>query len=397
MYRKKYSLAIFLVGVFTFASISMAAESRSQDYSPNVHWVFCIDTSGSMKAKGSMDLLKVITEKITSDFTDVDKKIVKVGDRITVFSFDEEVRLEATSLYQTENDIIPIRDKLKQMNKRRGSLTFISEAVVKATDFTKKYNEFFHTNALYVFTDGKSEPYSPRWPKAKIEARKKRDAQNFEKISLQGQEQGMNVWVGVLKWEAFEDAKSLVSRMGESGHLVDLTDLNRLPVEKALHDFAQSVRTKVRLAGAKDIDFGTVPYKGDPLYQRRISVDIQTDSFGKSPNITGRIHFRPDNPSELSDGYPVKIKTTNDKLVLDFELARYSNLKPGTYKGKLKLAPSQLHFGALEIEPSELDIQFKKAGLISFYAWRTVVGCGLGLALLCYLAPRVRRKMPLKV
>ena len=101
MYRKKYSLTIFLFGVFTFASSAMAVETRSQDFSPNVHWVFCIDTSGSMKAKGSMDLLKVITEKITSDFTDIDKKIVKVGDRITVFSFDEEVRLEATSLYQT--------------------------------------------------------------------------------------------------------------------------------------------------------------------------------------------------------------------------------------------------------------------------------------------------------
>ena len=82
MYPKKYSLAIFLAGVFTFASISMAAEYRSQDYSPNVHWVFCIDTGGSMKAKGSMDLLKLITEKITSDFTDIDEKIVKVGDRV---------------------------------------------------------------------------------------------------------------------------------------------------------------------------------------------------------------------------------------------------------------------------------------------------------------------------
>ena len=168
-------------------------------------------------------------------------------------------------------------------------------------------------------------------------------------------------------------------------------------MEKALHDFAQSVRATVRLAGAKDLDFGTVPFKGDPPYQKRIAVDIQTDTFGVSPNIVGRIHFRPDNPSELSDGYPVEIKTTKDKLVLDFELARLGSLKPGTYKGTLKLAPSRLHFGALEIEPSELDIRFKKAGLVSFYAWRTVVGCGLGLALLFYLAPRVRRKMPLKV
>ncbi len=35
-----------------------------QNYSSNVHWVFCIDTIGSMKTKGHMDLLRSITEKI---------------------------------------------------------------------------------------------------------------------------------------------------------------------------------------------------------------------------------------------------------------------------------------------------------------------------------------------
>ena len=71
-----------------------------------------------------MDLLKVITQKISNEFIDVNKNIIKAGDRITIFSFDEEVRLEATSLYQTSNDIVPIRDKLVAMNKRKGSLTF---------------------------------------------------------------------------------------------------------------------------------------------------------------------------------------------------------------------------------------------------------------------------------
>ena len=62
------------------------------------------------------------------------------------------------------------------MNKRNGNLTFISEAIVQAVEVSGKYDKFFHTNALYIFTDGKSEPYSSKWSKAKIAARKKRDA-----------------------------------------------------------------------------------------------------------------------------------------------------------------------------------------------------------------------------
>lgn len=142
-------------------------ECWAKTYSPNVHWTFCIDTSGSMKKKGHMDLLKLITEKITKKFLSTKKNIINPGDRITIFSFDEDVRLEVTSLYQTESDILPVKDRLKKMNNRNGSLTFISEAIVQAINFTIKYNQFFHTNAVYVLTDGRSEPYSPKWPQGK--------------------------------------------------------------------------------------------------------------------------------------------------------------------------------------------------------------------------------------
>jgi hypothetical protein len=103
--------------------------------------------------------------------------------------------MEATALYQTEDDILPIREKLKLMNNRKGSLTFISEAIVQAIDLTNKYSRFFHTNALYVFTDGKSEPYSPKWPKKKIDATKAKDAKNFKKISLFGKNNELNIWL----------------------------------------------------------------------------------------------------------------------------------------------------------------------------------------------------------
>ncbi|UCF83844.1 MAG: VWA domain-containing protein [Desulfobacteraceae bacterium] len=397
MFRKKCGIAAVLIAISIFLSVVIGKECWSKEYSPNVHWIFCIDTSGSMKAKGHRDLLKLITQKITNEFTDIKRNIIKVGDRITVFSFDSDVRLEMTALYQTENDILPIRDKLNQMNKRSGKLTFISEAIVQAVDFTRKYKKFFHTNALYVFTDGKSEPYSKKWPKAKIEARRAKDKENFKKISLSGKDQGLNVWLGVLKWEAFNDAKSLVKKMGKGGHLVDLTDFNRLSLEKALNDFAQTVRSKVRLAGVKGVDLGTIPYDSARPYQKNITWNIETDKANEVPSIMGRINFDPDNPSEMPQGYPLDIKTTADKMVLNFRLARSEKLRPGIYKGKLELLPSQASFGALEIEPSQFSIEFKKAGFVSFYFWRVLMLSLVCILILFFLVSKIKRKMPIRV
>ena len=368
------------------------------DYLPNVHWVFCIDTSGSMKTKGQMDLLKEITDRITKEFIDNKDKILRVGDRITLFSFDEDVRLEATSLYQTDNDLIVLKNKLEEMNKRRGSLTFISEAIVQAMEITNKYSKFFDTNALYVFTDGKSEPYSAKWPNEKIEARKKRDQDNFTKISLSGKESGLNVWLGILKWEAFDDGQRLVKNMGKGGHFVDLTDFNRLSVEKALKDFSETVRIAVQLPKARDLDFGTIPYRnGDYNYNKSISLAMETDKKNTRPAIMGHIQLDPENPSEIVQNLSLPIETTEDKILLNFNLKDVDKLKPGTYKGKLKLYPSRKHFGALVIEPAQLNVEFKKSGFIGFYAWKAILGAVAGLLLLFYLTNKIKRKMPIKV
>jgi hypothetical protein len=397
MFKKKCGIIGALITISVLFDVVINGDCWSKEYSPNVHWVFCIDTSGSMKMKGHRDLLKLITQKITNEFTDIKKNIIKVGDRITVFSFDSDVRLEVTALYQTENDIFPIREKLKQMNKRSGNLTFISEAIVQAVDLTHKYREFFHTNALYVFTDGKSEPYSNKWPKAKIEARRTRDKENFKKISLSGNDKGLNVWLGVLKWEAFNDAQSFVKKMGKGGHLVDLTDFNRLSLEKALNDFVQTVRSKVTLAGVKGLNLGTVPYDSALPYQKNITWNIETDKENQAPSIIGRINFDPDNPSEIAQGYPLDIKTTIDKMVLNFRLARSAKLRPGIYKGKLELLPSQASFGALEIEPSQFDVKFKKAGFVSFYLWRVLMLSFICIVLLFFLINKIKRKMPVRI
>ncbi len=398
MCEKRYSLKIFVYIVSMVIISFFVREAWSNEYVPNVHWVFCIDTSGSMKKKGQMDLLKEVTDRITNEFLDRKEKIIKIGDRITLFSFDESVRLEATSLYQTEEDLIVIKDKLKKMNERRGSLTFISEAIVQAIEITNKYSKFFHTNALYVFTDGKSEPYSLKWSKEKIKARKKRDLDNFNKISLSGKEHGLNVWLGILKWEAFEDAKKFVKNMGKGGHFVDLTDFNRLSVAKALKDFSETVRVNVRIPKARGLDFGTIPYSnGDFSYSKSISLALQTDKGNTRPAIMGYIKFDPENPSEIAPDLPLPIKTTEDKIFLNFNIADVDKLKPGTYTGKLNLYPSQKHFGALVIEPSQLKVEFKKSGFVGFYAWKALLAGVAGLFLLFFVVNKVKRKLPIKI
>ncbi len=397
MGRKKYIISMGVFIIFTYFLSINGLDCFGSNYSPNVHWTFCIDTSGSMKRKGHVDLLKLITDKITTEFLDDRKNVIRTGDRISIFSFDDGARLEATALYQTESDILAIRDKLIQMNKRSGSLTFISEAIVQAFEFTEKYSKFFHTNALYVFTDGKSEPYSKKWPNEKREVRKKRDMDNFRKISLLGREDELNVWVGVLRWEAFDDAKSLVTRMGKGGHLVDLTDFNRLSLEKALANFAETVRSTVKLPDTKAVDFGTIPYKRTQPYEKHISFNIQAQKMDQPPSMTGRITFDPDNPSEITQDYPLEIKTTEDKMVLNFELAKSSQLKPGTYRGKLNVFPSQMQFGTLVIEPSQFEVKFKKSGYLSFYTWRVLTGLVISFLFLFYFTNKVRRRMPIKV
>jgi len=398
MCEKRYSLRIFVYIVSIVIISFFGREAWGNDYVPNVHWVFCIDTSGSMKMKGQMDLLKEITNRITKEFLNRKEKIIKIGDRITLFSFDQDVRLEATSLYQTEDDLIILKSKLKEMNGRRGSLTFISEAIVQAMEITNKYSKFFHTNALYVFTDGKSEPFSVKWSKEKIKARKKRDQDNITKISLAGKEHGLNVWLGILKWEAFEDAKKFVKNMGKGGHFVDLTDFNRLSVEKALKDFSETVRVSVRIPKAKGIDFGTIPYSnGDFSYSKSISLALQTDKGNTRPAIMGYIKFDPANPSEIATELPLPVKTTEDKIFLNFNIADVDKLKPGTYTGKLNLYPSRKHFGALVIEPSQLNVEFKKSGFVGFYAWKVIFIGVAGLLLLFYVVSKVKRKLPIKV
>ena len=397
MCKKEYRMTLFVLTIFISFFCFVGRSGWSKDYSPNVHWVFCIDTSGSMKTKGHMDLLRAITERINGEFINPRRNIIRTGDRVTIFSFDEKVRLEATSLYQTENDLLAIRDKLIGMNKRSGSLTFISEAIVQAIDFTNKYRKFFHTSALYVFTDGKSEPYSAKWPKKRIEVRKKRDKENFKKISLSGRDHGLNIWVGVLKWEAFNDAQSLIRNMGPGGHLVDLTDFNRLSLAKALNDFAETVRYTVNISHAKNIDFGTIPYNSDGPYQKSISLSLDTDTVNTPHSISGHIDFDPDNPSEIAQDHPLEIKTREDKMVLNLQIAESTELPPGKYKGKLRLIPSKLQFGAIVIEPSQFDVEFRKSGLLAFYSWRVMVVSSVGLLFLFYVVGKIKRKIPIRV
>ncbi len=395
MYIKKYLVLIILSFVISFI---FSQGSEGKDYSPDVHWVFCIDTSGSMKAKGQLNLLKLITEKITNEFLDVKKNIIKPGDRITIFSFDKDVELEITSLYQTEDDLLPIKNKLKDINKKCGNLTFISEAIVQAIKHIEKYNKFFDTNALYIFTDGKSEPYSQKWPEDKIKARKKRDEGNLKRISLAGNNKRLNIWLGVLKWAAYNDAKSFVEKMGEGGHIVDLTDFTRLSLEKALENFAQTVRYKVKILSIADLNFGTIPYRSNKPYRKNTSLAIQTDANQDPPSLKGTMSFDPDNPSsELDKNYSIETKASENKMVLDFKISKCDTLKPGIYKGSLRLLPSFEKYGALMIEPSQFRVKLRKSGFLSSYLWKIFIACVVVLFALFYLIKTIKRKLPVKV
>jgi hypothetical protein len=397
MYTKNYVMAILIITILVFFSVCRDTICWGRDPSKSVHWTFCVDTSGSMKTKGKRDLLAHITKRITHDFLDPGRDIIKTGDRITIFSFDENVRLETTSLYQTEADLQPIRERLSAMNKRSGKLTFISEAIVRAIDFTKKYANFFHTNALYVFTDGKSEPYSKKWTKARIEKTKKRDKANFERISLLGKDHQLNVWLGVLKWEAFGDAKNFVKNMGSGAHLVDLTDFNRLPLEKALKDFAKAVRTQILLANIEHINLGKIPYRGASQITRNIILNGKADDGGSLPSIMGKLRFDLNNPSTISHGSPLTVATTDENITIRLKFNNADQLKAGTYRGKLQLLPPENQFGTLEIEPSEFPVEFTKSGFLSFYLWR-VMGVGIaGILTVFFLAGKIRKKLPLKV
>ncbi len=186
--------------------------------------------------------------------------------------------------------------------------------------------------------------------------------------------------------------------MGKGGHFVDLTDFNRLSVAKALKDFSETVRVNVRIPKARGIDFGTIPYSnGDFSYSKSISLALQTDKGNTRPAIMGYIKFDPENPSEISPALPLPIKTTEDKIFLNFNIADVDKLKPGTYTGKLNLYPSRKHFGALVIEPSQLNVEFKKSGFVGFYAWKALLAGVAGLLLLFYVVNKVKRKLPIKV
>jgi len=52
MCEKRYSLKVFVYIVTIVLICFFGKEAWSNNYLPNVHWVFVVDTSGSMKKKG---------------------------------------------------------------------------------------------------------------------------------------------------------------------------------------------------------------------------------------------------------------------------------------------------------------------------------------------------------
>ena len=76
MHQKKYIMSMFTFIIFTCFFRLINRDCWKRNYSRNVHWSFCIDTSGSMKTRGHMDLLRLIREKITKENIYLTHKVI---------------------------------------------------------------------------------------------------------------------------------------------------------------------------------------------------------------------------------------------------------------------------------------------------------------------------------
>jgi hypothetical protein len=117
----------------------------------------------------------------------------------------------------------------------------------------------------------------------------------------------------------------------------------------------------------------------------------------ESSAITASIKFDPDNPSEIKAEPQIKIQTTENKMVLSFQMANSNELDPGTYRGKLRLSPSQTYYGALVIQPSQFEVRFRKSSVVRSYFWKVAAALILGSLLLIFLLNKVKRKIPIKI
>lgn len=119
-----------------------------------IDWILVVDTSASMRGVGGT---KNIFEQVKNSVTEF-INTARLGDTVTIYSFDKDVTLNATSIPITSN---PDRGRLKQIIKSlqaEGMRTHTGKGVQQALQHSAQLNQrpdtLGRTVSIVLLTDG---------------------------------------------------------------------------------------------------------------------------------------------------------------------------------------------------------------------------------------------------
>jgi Mg-chelatase subunit ChlD len=153
----KYWLRNFSIkSIFVLALISSHLSTAFAQTTPKggIDWILVVDTSASMRGVGGTKNIFEQVKNSVNEFVNT----ARLGDTVTIYSFDKDVTLKATSIPITSN---PDRGKLKQIIKSlqaEGMRTHTGKAVQQALQYSAQLNQrpdtIGRTVSIVLVTDG---------------------------------------------------------------------------------------------------------------------------------------------------------------------------------------------------------------------------------------------------
>lgn len=153
----KYWLRNFSIpSIFALALISSHLSTAFAQTTPKggIDWILVVDTSASMRGVGGTKNIFEQVKNSVNEFVNT----ARLGDTVTIYSFDKDVTLKATSIPITSN---PDRGKLKQIIKSlqaEGMRTHTGKAVQQALQYSAQLNQrpdtIGRTVSIVLLTDG---------------------------------------------------------------------------------------------------------------------------------------------------------------------------------------------------------------------------------------------------
>lgn len=143
------------IAILLFMSISHLSTAFAQtSQKGGIDWILVVDTSASMRGVGGT---KNIFDQVKSSITEF-INTARLGDTVTIYSFDKDVNLNANDITITSN---PDRGKLKQIIsslQAEGMRTHTGKAVQKALQHSALLNQrtdaLGRTVSIVFLTDG---------------------------------------------------------------------------------------------------------------------------------------------------------------------------------------------------------------------------------------------------